>query len=114
MKLNNKTREYLHGGIIVLLIILLIFIFDLPKTTLITLAIVTPIAILISEVFPNKNKGGRKKEYITGILFFAVFAMLILTFDLPKKLYVFMGILAVSNVLLYELLNIKNDNESKM
>ncbi|MFD1361565.1 hypothetical protein [Lentibacillus salinarum] len=110
-KINNKTREYLHGGIMVLIIILLIVIFDLPKTPLITLAIVIPVVIFLHEVFPHKSKGGRKREYLTAILFFAVFAVFILIFDLPKKLYIVMGVLAVSDVLLYEVFDIK-DNEN--
>lgn len=109
-KFTNRTKEYALGGIMVLIIILLIFLFDLPKTALITLAVVIPVAIFLHEVFPHKNKGGRKREYITAIVFFVFFAAFILMFDLPKKLYIVMGIFAVSHILLYELFDLKKGN----
>ena len=63
----------------------------------------------LNKVFPHKNKGGRKREYITAVLFFLVFATLTFIFDLPKKLYLFIGILAVSSIILYELFNMMNE-----
>ncbi|GAA0603351.1 hypothetical protein GCM10009001_20390 [Virgibacillus siamensis] len=112
--MSAKTKEYLKAGIIVLILILLIFTFNLPKDILFNLAIIIPIVIFLNEVFPHKNKtkGGRKREYITAILFFLIFATLTFIFDLPKKLYFFFGITAVSFIILYELFNLKNDKEN--
>ena len=111
--MSAKAKEYLKACIIFLIIILLIFTFNLPRETLFTLAVVVPIAIFFNEVFPQKNKGGRKREYITAILFFLIFTVITFAFDLPKKLYLVFGILAVSFILLYELFNLINDKESK-
>ena len=109
--MSAKTKEYLQASIIVLILILLIFTFHLPKDTLYTLAIVIPIVVFFNEVFPHKNKAGRKREHITTILFFLIFAAFIFIFDLSKKLYLFFGILAVSFIILYELFNLIRDKE---
>jgi hypothetical protein len=111
--MSAKAKEYLKVCIIVLIIIQLIFTFNLPRETLFTLAVVVPVTILFNELFPRKSKGGRKREYITAILFLLIFTVLTFTFDLPKKLYIFFGILAVSYIILYELFNLINDKESK-
>lgn len=111
--MSAKIKEYLQASITVLILILLIFIFNLPKTNLFNLAIIITVVIFLHKVFPHKNKGGRKREYITAALFFLVFATLTFIFDLPKKLYLFIGILAVSSIILYELFNLINDKEKK-
>lgn len=99
-------------AIILLILILLIFTFNLPKDTLITLAIIFPFVIFLNEVFPQKKKGGRKREYITAILFFLIFSTLAFIFGSPKKLYLFFGIIAVSSIILYELFNLISDKEN--
>ena len=109
--MSVKTKEYLKMSIIILIIISLIFIFNLPKDTLFTMAIIIPIAVIFNEIFPQNNKGGRKREYITSIVFFIIFATFVLIFDLPRKLYLFFGIIAVSFIILYELFNLIGDKE---
>ena len=109
--MSVKTKEYLKASIIILIFISLIFILNLPKDTLFTMAIIIPITIIVNEIFPQNNKGGRKREYITAIVFFIVFATLVFIFDLPGKLYLFLGIMAVSFIILYELFNLISDKE---
>lgn len=109
--LSAKTEEYIKMSIIILIIIMLIFVFNLPKSILFNLVIVTIVFIFYNELFPQKNKGGREKEYITAILFFLIFAGFTYFFDLPKKLYIVIGILAVSLIILYELFNFIGDKE---
>lgn len=106
-----KTKEYLKASIIILIIISLTFILNLPKSILVNLVIVTIVFIFYNELFPQKNKGGREKEYITAILFFLIFAGFTYFFDLPKKLYIVIGILAVSLIVIYELFNLIQDKE---
>lgn len=109
--MRAKTKEYIKASILTLILISLIFIFNLPKDTLFTMAIIIPVAIFFNEVFPQNNKGGRKREYIIAIMFFVVFAALVFIFDLPKKLYLFFGIIAVSFIILDELFNLIRDKE---
>lgn len=109
--MSAKTKEYFTAGLMVLILTLLISAFDLPKGILISLAIIIPFVIFLHIVFPHKNKSGRKEEYITSVLFFLIFATLTFIFDLPKKLYLFFGIIAISSIILYELFNLINDEE---
>ncbi|UJL47103.1 hypothetical protein KFZ58_03995 [Virgibacillus sp. NKC19-16] len=81
-RINNKTREYLQAGIMVLILILSVFILDLPKTGFfISLGVVIPFSIFLNEVFPYKDKdrkrSQRKREYITSIVLFIVFSVII-------------------------------------
>uniref|UniRef100_UPI0002627404 hypothetical protein n=1 Tax=Lentibacillus jeotgali TaxID=558169 RepID=UPI0002627404 len=59
-----------------------------------------------------KTEINRGREYLASIILFIVFSAIIFIFDLPNKVFAFIGILAVSDVVLYEVLNIKN-NEIK-
>lgn len=106
-----KTKEYLKASIIILIIISLTFILNLPKDTLFTMAIIISVVIIFNEILPQDNKGGRKREYITSIVFFIVFATFVYIFELPRKLYLFLGIIAVSFIILYELFNLIGDKE---
>jgi len=110
---SAKTQEYLQAGILVVILILLIIAFDLPKDILINLAITIPFVIFLYIVFPHKNKGGRKRNYIFAIVFFLVFAILTYIFDLPKKLYFFFGITAASVLILEELFNLINKKNTE-
>lgn len=109
--MTTKTKEYLEASIIVVIIILLIFIFNLPKTFFYNLAIVVLVLIIFNELFPHKKKYSRKREYITSGLLYLVLAVVIFIFDLPKKLYFFIGILAISSIVLSELFNLIKDKE---
>ncbi|MEK4404383.1 hypothetical protein MKZ26_08015 [Sporosarcina sp. FSL K6-6792] len=112
--MSTKTKEYLKASIIVLILISLIFVLNLPKNILSTLVIIIPIAIFSNEVFPRQNKEGRTKEYIIAILFFLIFATPIYILDLPKKLYLFIGVMSVSFIILYEIFNlIPNKRDEK-
>lgn len=105
--MSIKTKDYLKGFIILLIMVLLIFILDLPKTTLIVIGVTIPFVVIMHELFSSKEKDiTRKREYITSILFFIIFAVLIFVFDLPKKLYIFIGVMPISSIILYELFNI--------
>lgn len=109
--MSIKTKDYLKGFIIILIMVLLIFILDLPKTTLIVIGFTIPFVVIMNELFSPKEKDlTRKREYITSILFFIIFAVLIFIFDLPKKLYIFIGVMPISSIILYELLNINKKN----
>src|SRR5699024_1502693 len=101
-----KIKEYLKANIIILIIISLTFILNLPKDTLFTMAIIIPVVIIFNEILPQNNKGGRKREYITSIVFFIVFATFVYIFDLLSKLYLFFVIIAVSFIILYELISL--------
>lgn len=110
--MTAKTNEYLQAGIIVVILVVLIFIFNLPKNIFYNLTIVALIFIIFNELFPpNRKKYGRKREYITPILFYLVFAAVIFICDLPKKLYLFIGILAISSIVLSELFNLIKEKE---
>lgn len=111
--MSAKTKEYFSASLTVLILLLLIFAFDLPKGIFISLAITIPFVIFLHIVFPHKNKCGRKEEYITDILLFVVFASLVFIFNLPTKLYLFFGILFASNSFLYELFNLIKNKENK-
>lgn len=110
--MSIKTKDYLKGFIILLIMVLLIFILDLPKTTLIVIGFTIPFVVIMHELFssPKEKDLTRKREYITSILFFIIFAVLIFIFDLPKKLYIFIGIMPISSIILYELFNINKKN----
>lgn len=109
--MTAKTKEYLKASIIILIIIMLIFVFNLPKSILFNLVIVSIVFIFYNELFPQNNKGRRKREYITSIVFFIVFATFVFIFDLPRKLYLILGIIIVSFIILYELFNLIDDEE---
>src|SRR5699024_11686453 len=103
--------EYFKAIIFILIIISLTFIFNLPKYILFTIAIIISFVIIFNEILPQDNKGGRKREYITSMVFFIVFATFVYIFELPRKLYLFLGIIAVSFIILYELFNLIGDKE---
>lgn len=112
--MSTKAKEYLQGSIIVLILIALMFILNLPKMMLAILIMIIPMNIFFVEVFPRRKTEGRKEAYITAILFFLVFAMPIYIFDLPKKLYLFIGIISISYVVLYEMFSlIPNKKDEK-
>src|SRR5699024_12274859 len=46
-KMSIKTQEYLKAAITILIIILLVFILDLPKDIFVTLGVITPFAFLM-------------------------------------------------------------------
>lgn len=98
--MKAKTKEYIHAGIMMIIIIAVLFIFDLPKTSIITLIILIPLIIVMQALFPRKKKVGKKREVITNIVLFTVFCLVIYSFDLPLMLYAVMAILFVSNILL--------------
>src|SRR5699024_9468936 len=106
-----KIKEYLKASIIILIIISLTFILNLPKDTLFTMAIIISVVIIFNEILPHDNNGGRNGDYITSIVFFIVFATFVYIFELPRKLYLFLGIIAVSFIILYELFNLIGDKE---
>lgn len=112
--MSTKAKEYLQGSIIVLILIALIFILNLPKMMLAILIMVIPMNIFFVEVFPRQKKEGRKEAYIIATLFFLVFAMPLYIFDLPKKLYLFISIISLSYIVIYEILNlIPNKKDEK-
>ncbi|GKV65191.1 MULTISPECIES: hypothetical protein [unclassified Sporosarcina] len=98
--MTAKTKEYLHAGIMVIVIVAVLFIFDLPKTPLLTLIILLPLMMIMQVLFPRKKKVGKKREFIVNIVLFAVFCLVIYVFDLPLMLYAVMAILFLSNILL--------------
>src|SRR5699024_12871800 len=72
-----KTNQYLKASIIILIIIMLIFVFNLPKSNLFNLVIVTIVFIFYNELFHQKNKGRRGKS--TSQLFnFFLFSLVLL------------------------------------
>jgi len=108
--MSIKTQEYLKAAITILIIILLVFILDLPKDIFVTLGVITPFAFLMYALFPPKEKDlTRKRVYITSVSFFIIFATLIFIFNLPNKLFIFIGVLAISYILLDELFNNKKE-----
>src|SRR5690625_3794995 len=105
--MSATAKEYVKASILVLIFILLVFVFDLPKVSLVTIVIVIPIVLFFNAIFPrNKKHDGRKSEYAAAALFFVMFALITFVFDLPQKLYLFFGILTCSFVVLYELFNL--------
>ncbi len=109
--MTAKTKEYLQAGIIVVIIILLLFIFNLPKSIIFNVVIVAIVFIVYTELFPDKKKISRKREYITTLLIYSVFFIIIFIFDLPKKIYFFIAILAISSIVLSELFNLIKEKE---
>src|SRR5690625_7247217 len=109
--MSIKTQEYLKAAITILIIILLVFILDLPKDIFVTLGVITPFAFLMYALFPPKEKDlTRKRVYITSVSFFIIFATLIFIFILLNNLFIFIGFLAIffiflDYLLLYKLLN---------
>ncbi|WP_153720688.1 hypothetical protein [Sporosarcina cascadiensis] len=98
--MTAKIKEYVHAGIMGIIIIAVLFIFDLPKTSIITLIIVILLIMAMQVLFPRKKKVGKKREVITNIVHFTVFCLVIYVFDLPLMLYAVMAILFISNILL--------------
>lgn len=109
--MSIKAKEYLKASIVVLILISLIFALNLPKNTLFILVIIIPISIFFNEMFPRRKKEGRKKEYIAAILFFLVFAAPVYFLDFPKKLYLFLGVISVTFMILYEIFNLIPDKK---
>ncbi|GAB4074678.1 hypothetical protein GCM10028778_21810 [Barrientosiimonas marina] len=108
--MSAKALEYLKSGIIILIAILLLFILNLPKPDPVDTIVFALFFIFMEIFFPFKNRDvTSKREYITAILFFIIFATPVFIFDLSKKLYIFIGILTISILLLNKLFDsIKN------
>lgn len=111
-KRKDKIKEYLRAIIMLIIFVFLIFIFDLPKTNFIAIGVIAIFSIFLYEVFGSKDNGEkmskRKKEYMGSIILLIVFTLIIFIFDAPKKAYAIIGIIAVSNILLYEVFNLKS------
>ncbi|MFD2762411.1 hypothetical protein [Lentibacillus juripiscarius] len=114
-KNKNKQKEYLQAIIMFIILVIIIFAFDLPKTNFIIIGIIAIFIVFLFEVFGIKrndeNMSGRKRNYIGAITFFVFFAIIIFIFDAPKKAYAIIGIIVVSNILLYEIFNFGNKSK---
>jgi 4-hydroxybenzoate polyprenyltransferase len=113
---KNKLKEYLQALIMLAILVVVIFVFDLPKNNLIMAGVIFVIAVFFYEVFDkkkdNENTNRRKRTYIGSIILFVFFAIIIFAFDAPKKMYAMIGIITVSNILLYEAFNFGNKNKT--
>lgn len=102
----------MQAGVIVLVLVAVIYVFDLPKTLLITVAVIVPVTIMIHVIFPPKRKVGKKREIIFAICMFVLFCAVIFWFDLPKKLYAAMAIITSSQFVIDVLFPEKGDRNS--
>ena len=82
-----KTKQYLKASIIILIIIMLIFVFNLPKSILFNLVIVTIVFIFYNELFPQKNKGGRGKS-TSQLFYFFLFSLVLLISSTCLRSYI--------------------------
>ncbi|WP_153721711.1 hypothetical protein [Sporosarcina cascadiensis] len=99
-----KVREYLEILVMTLIIIAMVLIFDFPRTALITVFTVA-VTVIVLNASSTKEKATptRKRLYAGTFGVFAFLAIVIYYFKLPSEMYIMIGVLALSNIFIYEL-----------
>lgn len=106
-----KMKEYVKGTLIVILLSILIIGLDLPKFSFATLALSIPFVVIFHEIWPGEKYVSRKKSYSTAILFFLLFGTIIYLFEFPGKLFLFIGIMSISFIVLDEVFRLIPNRE---